>query len=226
VLDQLCELALEEADVPHNAGWRYTITFKATQAANGRVPPTPPFDRRPDLWSAVMSTYGSTEELRNSLAHRRLVVDPATGNISGVAAPGQPAPAPVTMDEQSALCQVAVGVAEVVINRALPTRQADQLAWALDRLSSHHGQPPFGASPVQGIVPRVVVRATPGPSNDLTLDFTDIESRARAAVQGVSHYDIEIRLPDGRALTGPLEEAPPGQATLPLANPLSWLRWI
>ncbi len=226
VLDQMCELALEEAHMPHNAGWRYTIAFKVTQAANGTVPPTPPFDHRPDLWSAVMSTYASTEELRNSLAHRRLVVDTATGNISGVAAPGQLSPAPVTMDEQSALCQVAVGVAESVINRALPTRRADQLAWALDRLSSQHGQPPFGASPVQGIVPRIVVQASPGPSNDLTLDFADIDTRARTAVQGVSHYDIEIRLPDGRALTGPLEEATPGQATFPLADPPSWLRWI
>ena len=51
-------------------------------------------------------------------------------------------------------------------------------------------------------------------------------SRARAAVQDRSHYDIEIRLPDGRALTGPLEEAPPGQAAFPLADPPSWLRWI
>src|SRR5262249_30901248 len=107
-----------------------------------------------------------------------------------------------------------------------PTRRADQLAWTLDRFSSHHGQPPFGASSVQGIIPRVVVQASPGPSNDLALDFADINSRARAAVQDRSHYDIEIRLPDGRALTGPLEEAHPGQTTFPLANPPSWLRWI
>ncbi len=223
VLDQLCEFTLENAGVSHDAGWRYTIAFKIREATNGRVPPVPPFDRRPDLWSAVMSTYGSTEVLRNSLVHRRLVVDPSTGDISG--APGQSMPPSLTVDEQSAFCQVAVGAAEAVINGILPTRQADQLGWALDRLTSHHGRPSFGTSPVQGIIPRVVVRASPG-VNDLSLDFGDLSSRARFAVQDVSHYDIEIHLPDGRILAGPLEDAPPGQAVFPLANPPSWLRWI
>jgi hypothetical protein len=226
VLDQLCELALEEAGVLHNAGWRYTIGFKVKEAAGERVAPTPPFDGRPDLWSRIMKTYSSTEEIRNSLVHRRLVVEPATGDISGAGTPGQPTPAPVTADEQSAFCQVAVGAAEAVINITLATRRTDQLAWALDQLTSHHGQSSLGASPVQGVIPRAIVRASPGPANDLTLDFADIASRARAAVQGVSHYDIEIRLPDGQVLAGALEDAPAGQVTFPLANPPAWLRWV
>ena len=119
-----------------------------------------------------------------------------------------------------------MGVAEAVIDRTLPTRRADQISWALDQLTSHHGQPSLGASPVQGVIPRAIVQASPGPLNDLTLDFADIGSRARAAVQGVSHYDIEIRLPDGRALAGALEDAPTKQFTFPLANPPAWLRWI
>ena len=224
VLDQLCEFALEDAHVPHNAGWRYTNDFKVRQAANVR--PLPPFDRRPDVWSTIMLIYASTKDLRNSLVHRRLTMDPATGAISGVAAPGQPTPTPITVDEQSAFCQVAAGAAEAVINRTLPTRRANQLTWALDQLTSHHRQPSFGASPVQGVIPRVVVKASPGSSNDLTLDLTYIDNRARAAVQGVSHYDIEIRLPDGRVLAGPLEDAPTGQVTFPLANPPAWLRWL
>jgi hypothetical protein len=226
VLDQLCELELEIAHVPHNAGWRYTIAFKVTEAASRRVAPLAPFVGRPDMWSRIMTTYALTEELRNSLVHRRLVVDPSTGDIGGAAAPGQPGPRPATADEQSALCQITVGVAEAVISGDLSTRRASQLAWALDRLSSHHGQPSFGASPVQGLIPRVLVHASPGRSSELTLDFADIASRARAAVQGVSHYDIEIRLPDGRALMGALEDAPAGKATIPLAAPSTWLRWI
>ena len=224
VLDQLCELALEDAQVPHDAGWRYTNVFKVGQAAN--LQPLAPFNHRPDLWSTIMLTYASTKDLRDSLVHRRLVVDPATGDINRMATPGQPAPTPVTVDEQSAFCQVAAGAVEAVIKGTLPTRRADQLAWSLDRLTSHHGQQTFGASPVQGVIPRVVVRSSPDLSNDLTLDFTDIESRARAAVQGVSHYDIEIRLSDGRILTGPLEDAPTGQATFPLASPPAWLHWL
>jgi hypothetical protein len=226
VLDQLCELGLEIAQVRHNAGWRYTIAFKVTEAASGRVAPQPPFVGRADIWSRIMLTYALTEELRNSLVHRRLVVDPSTGDIGGAAAAGQPAPRPATADEQSALCQVAAGAAEAVISGDLTTRRTSQLAWALDRLSLHHGQPPFGASPVQGLIPRAVVQASPGPSSELSLDFADVASRARAAVQGVSHYDVEIRLPDGRALTGALEDAPAGKAIISLAAPPTWLRWI
>jgi hypothetical protein len=226
VLDLLCELALEQAGVAHNQGWRYTITLKVREATSGNVAPTQPFDCRPDLWTRIMGTYASTEQLRNSLVHRRLVITSATGDISGVGAPGQTAPAPVTAGEQSAFCQVAVGAAEAVIDGTLPTRRAGQLAWALDQLTSHHRQPSIGASPVQGLIPRVVVRASPGPSNGLTLDFTDIDNRARAAVQGVSHYDVEIRLPDNRVLAGALEDAPSGQTAFSLANPPSWLRWI
>jgi hypothetical protein len=224
VLDQLCEFALENAHVPHDARWRYTNDFKVRQAANVR--PMSPFDRRSDLWSTIMLVYASTKDLRNSIVHRRLVVDPATGAISGVTAPSQPTTTPLTVAEQSAFCQVAAGAAEAVINGTLPTRQADQLAWVLDRLTAHHRQPAFGASPVQGVIPRIVVQASPGSSNDLTLDLADIDNRARAAVQGVSHYDMEIRLPDGRILAGPLEDAPTGQVTFSLANPPAWLRWL
>jgi hypothetical protein len=225
VLDLLCELALEQAGVARQ-GRRYLISFKITEAAAGRVAPTPPFNGHTDLWARIMGTYASTEELRNSLVHRRLVIVPATGDISSVGSPGQIAPTPATAGEQSAFCQVAVGAAQAVIDGALPTRREDQLAWALDQLASHHGQPSLGASPVQGLIPRVVVKAAPGPSNDLTLDFFDIDNRARAAVQDVSHYDLEIRLHDGRVLAGALEDAPPGRFTFAVASPPNWLRWI
>src|SRR6266567_3381765 len=73
MLDQLTELALENAGVRHDRGHHYSITFKVGEAANGRVPPVPPFDCHPDLWSTVMATYASADVLRNSLTHRRLI---------------------------------------------------------------------------------------------------------------------------------------------------------
>jgi hypothetical protein len=226
VLDLLCELALERAGVAHDQGWRYTIAFKVGEAASGRVAPPPPFDSRADLWARIMGTYASTEQLRNSLVHRRLVIAPVTGDISGAGSPSQPAPVPATADEQVAFCQIAVGAAEAAIDGTLPTRRAGQLAWALDQLTSHHGQPSLGASPVEGVIPRVIVQASPGPPNDLTLDFSDIGNCARAAAPGASHHDLEIHLPDSRVLAGALEDAPSGQATFPLATPPGWLRWI
>lgn len=223
VLDQLIELALEQAGVPHDRRRDYSIMFKVREAAGGRVTPVPPFDVRPDLWSRTIMTYASTHVLRNSLTHRQLIVDPATGDISGVPSPGEPAPTPLTVAEQLAFCQVAVGAAQAVIDGKLPTRRADQLSWTLDQLASHHGQPTLGASPAQGMIPVVIVRPTLGPSDELTLDFADIADRARAAVGGVSHYDLEIHLPDHRVLAGPLEDAPQGRVTFALASPPGWL---
>ena len=225
VLDQLIELALEQASVLHDRNSDYSIKFKVGKAASGSVTPVSPFDRRPDLWSPTIITYASTHVLRHSLTHRRLIVDPATGDINGVPRPGEPAPTALTVAEQSAFCRVAVGAAQAIIDRQLPTRRADQLSWTLDQLSSHHGQPSFGASPAQGMIPVIIVRPTPGPSEELMLDFTDIASRARAAVGGVSHYDLEIHLPDHRVLAGPLEDAPQGRVTFAVASPPGWLRW-
>lgn len=225
VLDQLIEFALERAGVSHDRKWDYSIKSKVGKAANGNVMPVPPFDGRPDLWSPVIRTYASTQVLRNSLTHRRLKVDPVTGDINGVPRPGESTPTALTIGEQSAFCRVAVGVAGAVINGQLPTRLANQLSWTLDQLTSHHGQPSFGASPAQGIIPVVIVRPRPGSSNELTLDFADIANRARAAVRDVSHYDLEIHLPDRRVLAGPLEDAPQGPATFAVASPPGWLRW-
>lgn len=161
VLDQLIELALEQAGVPHDRNSEYRIKFKVDKAASRSVTPVPPFDDRPDLWSPVIMTYASTQVLRNSLTHRRLIVDPATGDINGVPRPGEPAPTALTVAQQSAFCRVAMGAAQAVIDGQLPTRRADQLSWTLDQLTSHHGQPSFGASSAQGVIPVVIVRPRP-----------------------------------------------------------------
>jgi hypothetical protein len=144
-----------------------------TLAASGSVAPVTPFANRPDLWSPVMMTYASTDVLPNSLAHRRLVVDPSTGDMNGVPRPGEPTPTALTADEQSAFCRVAVAAAEAVISAQLPVRTADQLSWALDQLTSHHGQPPFGASLARGVIPVVIVRLSLGQSDELTVDFAE-----------------------------------------------------
>jgi hypothetical protein len=226
VLDQLIELSLEQAKVSHDRGSNYSIGCKCEQAATGNVRPVPPFDGRPDLWTRAMTVYAATAEIRHSLVHRRLVVSPSTGDIRGVARSGMPSLKPFTVAEQLAFCQAACGVAEAVTGRDLPTRRAEQLAWTLDELTSHHGQPSLGASPARGVIPRVVVNAeSSGPSGEVTLDFGRLRTRARAAVGDVSYYDLEIRLPDGRVLTGPLEDAPSGSLTFSVDAPPDWLSW-
>jgi hypothetical protein len=226
VIDQLIELGLEQAGAPHNRKAHYTVKFKVQQATNGAVPAVPPFNARPHLWSRVLKIYVGTEVLRNSLTHRRLLMDPSTGDITGVSGPGE-APSPtLAVSEQSAFCQLAVGLAEAAIEGALPKRRVDQLRWVLDLLSPLHGQSPFGISPANGLVPVVIVRPPVDQTGNLTLDFADIARRARATVGGVSHYDLQIHLPGDRVLAGQLEDAPDGPASVSLNSPPDWLRWM
>jgi hypothetical protein len=173
-----------------------------------------------------LGTYASTQEIRHSLVHRQLRIDQSTGAISeDPQQQSERALQALTRDEQSAICQVALGAAEAVIDRELRTRRADQLRWLLDQLTAHHRQPSFNASPAKGLVPVVTVRPPLGPSNNLTLDFAVIRDLARAAVGGVSHYDLKIHLPDERVLAGPLEDAPTARDTFSVDLPPDWLRW-
>jgi hypothetical protein len=226
ILDLLIELALEEAGIPHDLQRNYSITFKSREAAAGNVAPRHPFDTLPEIWSRIQTLYARTEVLRNSLVHRRIMIDPATGAITGSARPLEPPPAVLTIHEQAAFCQVAVGVANGVITGQVATRRVDQLRWVLDQLTLHHGDSPFGASPATGLIPRVILRPPPATSGDVTLDFTRVRARARAAVSDLSHYDLELHLPDGRVLAGALEDAPGGTVSIAVDRPPGWLRWV
>jgi hypothetical protein len=225
VLDQLVELALEQAGESHDRGNDYTIKLKTQSAAGGVVPALRPLDRHTAVWKQIMMLFASTAELRNSLAHRQLVVDRSSGAISTTSRPGQPAAAAVTADAQAAFCQLASGAVNAVIAGTISNRQAAQLRWNLDRLGAHHGQPAFGDSSATGLIPRVIVRPTVSEVGDLVLDFAAIRADAASAVGGVSHYDLEIHLPDGRILACGLEEAPTTPTRISVSAPPTWLRW-
>src|SRR4029453_9943569 len=95
-------VGVKQAGAPHERKADYTVKFKVQQATNRAVPAVPPFNARPHLWSRVLKIYVVTEVLRNSLTHRRLLVDSSTGDITGVAGPGE-APSPtLAASEQSA----------------------------------------------------------------------------------------------------------------------------
>jgi hypothetical protein len=224
VLDLLVELRLEQEGIPHNRRRKteYSIDLKVRKTRDNEVRPAAPFGDVGDLWQRVMRTYASTSDLRHSLIHRQLRVDRSTGAIGGTPRKsGQHAEQVLTNDEQSAICRVAGGVADAVIEEQLTTRRADQLKWLLDQLTSQHGQPSFGVPPAIGLIPVVIVRPPP---NEVTLDFADIRRRARSAVSDVSHYDLTIHLPDGRVLACPLEDAPTAQATFSTDSLPDWLR--
>ncbi len=224
VLDQIVELALEQTGVSHDRGNDYTLKLTQSAAADG-VRALPPLDRHTAIWGRIMLLFAATAEMRNSLAHRQLAVDPNSGAISATPRPGQPRATPVTADEQAAFCQLATGTVNAVIAGTIPNRQLAQLRWNLDRLGAHHGQPAFGDSSATGVIPRVIVRPTVSKAGDLVLDFAAIRADAATAVGGVSHYDLEIHLPDGRILACGLEDAPDMTAVISISTPPTWLRW-
>lgn len=220
ILDLLVELVLESARPVHKQRKRIRIEDKVDKAKNRGVTEQDPFGSRSGLWDRVMRTYAATAELRHTLVHRGIVVDPSTGTISETSHQGASSAGDLTADEQWALCGLARSVADAVIGAApLTTRQADRIGWDLDALARLHRQSPTGAPASSGLIPVVVVRQ--GAHDTLRLDFGAI----RALVPGHAHHDLEIRLPDGRILAGPLEDAPPGAADLSTDTPPSWLMW-
>ncbi|MEU2539286.1 hypothetical protein [Streptomyces iakyrus] len=226
VLDQLIEFALERGGIAPKKGTRFTIEEKAQQARTGRVPPVPPFDHHPDLWLRLAHIYASTEELRNSLTHRRFTVDPHTSELRGTPRnQGGAAPKALSKGEQTAYCQAAVGAAEAVIHGSTPTRRMDQLKWVLDQLTSHHGQPTLGSSAAHPLIPVLRLRRDPGSSNELSLDAAAIRTSARGAYADATYFDLEVLLPDGRLLAAPLEDVPSGPVTFSISALPDWIQW-
>jgi hypothetical protein len=88
VLDQIAELALEQTGVSHGRGSDYTIKLKTQTAAVGGVRALPPLDRYTAVWGRIMLPFAATAEIRNSLAHRQLAVDPSSGAYQRHAAAG------------------------------------------------------------------------------------------------------------------------------------------
>jgi hypothetical protein len=226
VLDQLVEFALEQGSVAPERGRRYTITEKVQHARSGSVPPISPFAHHPDLWRRLTLVYDSTEELRNSLTHRRFTVDPRTSELRGTPRnSGGVMPKSLSQAEQTAFCQAAVGAAEVVIHGSTPGRLIDQLKWVLDQLASHHTQPLLGSLPAHPVIPVLRLRRVPGSSNELTLDTAAIRRSACGAYADATHFDLEVLLPDGRVLAAPLEDAPEGPVTFSIDALPIWVRW-
>jgi hypothetical protein len=225
VLDLLVETQLHQAGVKTDTKYgTYNISTKAKAARAGTVNPPSPFDSHPDLWDRLCGIYSTTDELRNSLTHRGVSVDPTTGNMTEVLPPGfSHTPQSLTAQEQAAFCSFTIGAAKAVITGSARQRQTDQLRWLLDQLTAKHGKSPFGAAPATGFIPTVVIRSTPTSGGMLSIDFSDVRQRAANVMQGVSHFDLKIHLPDLRVLACPLEDAPAGTETFSIHHLPGWL---
>jgi hypothetical protein len=228
VLDLLIELALRQAGTaPQNQKTnRYQIKEKIDHAS-GATPVTgiAPFDSSPDHWTRLRCIYAETAELRHSLVHRRLHVDPVSGTITGTGGNGALLPSSLTQPEQDAFSRAVQGAAAAVINQKLDTREGGHLTWVLDQLAAHHNQPLLSASAIHPMIPIVRADAAELPSGELTFDPPAIRTAATAQVQGVSFYNLHLYLPDGRVLAAHLEDLPDQNVYFSPAAPPAGLTW-
>jgi hypothetical protein len=148
VLDLLLELSLHLDGRRPNNGTTWTIAEKRSHASQHRGRSLPWTSHR-DLWGRVCRVYCSTAEARHALVHRRFLLS-QPGDMTdirdkiGVRRPD------VTVREQEAFAQLAERVAAPTIAATLRKRERSAIAWLLDCLQAHHGQPSLGgAEPVR-----------------------------------------------------------------------------
>jgi hypothetical protein len=202
VIDLLIELALSQAGL--GTGGQMTIADKVKQVKKA-VGNCPPLSSDNALWSALMSVYAGTEEIRHSLVHRRAEVDQATGELTGRDKNGQPL-VPITAEQQEAFCRVAQRATQAVLAKAISPRERSDLAWNLDQLVNLHRQAllggqqmahaPLALAPTRMSGSAVLVNA-PALLGELRKNFPDPAA-----------YDASFELPDGRHLLVELDQAP------------------
>ncbi|MDR7173064.1 hypothetical protein J2W56_006830 [Nocardia kruczakiae] len=223
VLDLLMDLRLHEEGVQPERNGEYTFTQKVGQANGGNLGPANPL--KASIWNVVMRVYTATQELRHSLVHRGIRIDPDTNSLIAIDAAGNPGQS-MTVSEQQAFCRSAAGVAQAVIAQQQTGRDENRLKWLLDQLAAHHHGLVFNVAPVDGFIPTIVVTRAPDADHKIELNCGDLGERASQNYPTASHFDLEVRLTDGRILAAALEETPKRTQTVRIDHPLpEWIHW-
>lgn len=223
VLDLLAEFSLHLDGLRPQDGRTWTISEKQRYASQHRGQISP-WSSHPALWERVCGVYASTVDARHALVHRRFLLSPA-GDMTGIRDRSAVCKPDVTTREQEAFLRVAQRIAAATLASALSNRERSAIAWLLDQLGAHHGQPPLGGAEARA-VDTVCINATQT-SSGWVVDVNHAAAEVRRVFANRPFYDIEVHFP-GTGLPpipGPLEEVPPGSAVPinPHAPP-SWAR--
>lgn len=223
VLDLLMELRLHEEGVHPERHGEYTFTQKVGRAKSGNLGPANPLPV--SVWKVVMGVYAATAELRDTLVHSGVRIDPNTASLIAINAAGNPGQ-PMTVSEQQAFCRSAAGVAQAVIAQQQTRRDDKRLKWLLDQLAAHHHKPLFNVASMDGFIPVIVVTRAPNADHEIELNIGHLRDQASRNYPSASHFDLEIRLTDGRDLAAALEEIPKRTQTVRIDQTLpEWLHW-
>jgi hypothetical protein len=224
VLDFLVELALHGAgeQPDRRNGTEWSIEGKSARAAQHRGA-CPPLSSEPAIWAALCDLYVSTVETRHSLVHRRVRVDPGSGDMTGTDRDGTPLPT-LTVEDQEAFVQVARAAAAAAISGSLRPRQRGALLWQLARLQGHHGNRALG-----GVEPAPIPRVIDNLERegaDWVVDVPSLLQRAKAAFSQAQQFDVELHVPDGSGVVyeGELETAPQTREAIDPVSLPPWLR--
>jgi hypothetical protein len=224
VLDLLVELALhragEQPDRPNGTEW--TIDRKKDLAGQ-HSGVCRPLSSEPAIWAALCDMYVKTVETRHSLVHRRIRVDPRSGDMAGTDRNGARL-LTFTAEDQDAFVQVVRAAAAAAVSGSKSPRQRDTLLWQLARLQAHHGNRALGGVEPAPI-PRVIADLETVGTNWI-VDVPSLLRQASAAFSQAQQFDVELHVPDGSGIVyeGQLESAPQTREVIDLASPPHWLR--
>lgn len=219
IIDLAFELAFAQAGLAPQRGGRWMISEKS-QLAGAHSGSLPGLTSSADVWNALGILYKETVEIRHALVHRRVQVDLLTRTLTGFDTNGN-ALLPLSYTEQMAFCRIANRTSQVVIEGTLRSRIEADLRQQLAEVQQHHGQ-----NIVRNASHRPPVRLIDDLSVDGQVDVPHLLAQAQTTFPGAQYVDLELRLADGRILTGELESAPRGVLTVDPANPPDWLKFV
>jgi hypothetical protein len=219
VLDQMVEAALEAAKLDPRDGRRWSMTEKVKHARTGNGT-LPPLTSNSELWERLCALYAAFAEVRHSLVHRRIKVDPAGALI---AADSEDDPLrPVSVDEQEHLAILVVELADAVLAGELQGRAFARAAWHLNGLGNYHELPPLpdGAAPTA--VPLVIADLVDAGDNRWHLDRDALFAAAHNVFQQTSLFDAELHAGQN-VFWCELDQVPPGIHTFSVEALPAWL---
>ncbi len=225
VLDLLVEMVMR-LNGKRSASGRWTFEEKGTFVAAG-VPAQRPvsLDRAPDHWGRLAALYLAFVEHRHALVHRRTQVA-NDGALHATDRAGRPL-TPIAADEQDAFVRLAEQVASAVVADAANARLANRIAWELDALTSHDGQPSLSAQRPANVIRQVVVNLEAVDGGRWRLDGGRVHEHIRTQQASPFDADLEAHAPVGAAeaiYDAHCDDVPEESITFGEGAPPPWLR--
>lgn len=219
ILDLCLELALSNTDIDPDQGNRWSIQRKSqlVLSHSGNLPIS---NMDEQIWEICGSLYANTEEIRHSLVHRRVRVDPSTYELIAVDSEGISLEA-ISYQEQWAFCIFAQRIAQVITEGIMSARIKTEIQSQITKLQRIHG---FDIQGLNKTTPPIGI-ADNFPING-QIDIPYYLNRAKNTFPEATYFDLWLYLEDGRILKGELESAPEETISIDINDLPDWLNFF